>query len=193
MSDVGKRDVEVWNRYASDEDEVAALAAAIKEGQGLPTVPIAKPRSAVVKNVKVETQNVETFSVPSSRGERMAKRSEHILLKAFERHLELKGHLVTGREYQPPNTVSSLYCDLVDESDGVLYEAKGNGRRESVRMAIGQLLDYRRFESSSMKLAVLLPRRPNQDLINLIHSVPASVVWRTQGGFKTKKSPIANV
>ena len=74
-------------------------------------------------------------------------------------------------------------CDLVDETDHVLYEAKGDIRRSSVRMAIGQLLDYGRFEPSSMKLAVLLPRQPVQDIIELIRSVPATAVWQTKHGF----------
>ena len=80
-------------------------------------------------------------------------------------------------------SVSALVCDLVDETDHVLYEAKGDVRRNSIRMAIGQLLDYRRFESLLMSLAILLPRRPTQDLIELIHSVPVSAVWRTKDGF----------
>ena len=60
-------------------------------------------------------------------------------------------------------------------------------------MAIGQLLDYRRFEPSSMRLAVLLPRQPAQDLIELIHSVPASAVWRTKDGFASSQPPAASI
>lgn len=77
------------------------------------------------------------------------------------------------------------YCDLVDETDHVLYEAKGDILRTSVRMAIGQLFDYRRFEQPSPRLAVLLPCQPAPDLIELVHSVPASVVWRTEDGFES--------
>ena len=90
---------------------------------------------------------------------------------------------MTRHKYQLHGSVTPLACDLVDETNHVLFEAKGDVRRASVRMAIGQLLDYRRFEPISMELAILLPRRPAQDIIELIHSVPASAVWRTKDGF----------
>ena len=77
-----------------------------------------------------------------------------------------------------PGSGPALVCDLVDEVDHVLYEAKGDVRRTSVRMAIGQLLDYRRFEPSGMSLAILLPREPARDLIELILSVPASAMFK---------------
>jgi hypothetical protein len=43
-------------------------------------------------------------------------------------------------------------------------------------MAIGQLLDYALLEPRRPELAVLLPDRPSDDLIELILSVPAKVV-----------------
>ena len=90
---------------------------------------------------------------------------------------------MTRHKYRPHDSAAALVCDLVDETDHVLYEAKGDIRRSSVRMAIGQLIDYRRFEPPSMSLAILLPRQPAQDLIELIRSIPASAVWRTKSGF----------
>ena len=87
------------------------------------------------------------------------------------------------------DSAPSLVCDLVDETDSMLYEAKGDVQRTSLRMAIGQLLDYRRLESNSMNLAILLPRQPAQDLIELIHSVPGAAVWRTKDGFASAQSP----
>ena len=89
--------------------------------------------------------------------------------------------------------IPALVCDLVDETDRVLYEAKGDVRRTSVRMAIGQLLDYRRFEPASTSLAILLPRQPAKDLIELIGSVHASVVWRTIKGFENSQPSASNI
>lgn len=180
-SNFARGDADVWDRYASDEDALAATVAAIKELSGLPTEPPAQPPR--VSRVSVEAQHVEQFRVAVPGQDIEATRREQSLVLAYVEHLENQGHKVTRGKYRPDGSDSVLASDLVDETDGVLYEAKGDVRRASVRMAIGQLLDYRRFEPPSMSMAVLLPRKPAQDLINLIHTVPASVVWRTTDGF----------
>ena len=183
MTSVGKLDSEVWNRYASDEDALAEVASAIRERGGLPAVQLAEPTRARVAEVAVEAQHVEQFQIPVPGQVVEATRREQSLVLAYGHHLKSQGRRVTRHRYQLYGFVPPLVCDLVDETDHVLYEAKGDVRRTSVRMAIGQLLDYRRFEPPWMKLAILLPRQPAQDIIRLIHSVPASAVWRTKDGF----------
>ena len=192
MSRGGKRDTEVWNRYASDEDTLAATAAAIKGGHGLQALKHAEPNYDHVVKVEVESQHVEQFqvSVPDQIIE--ATRREQSLVLAYVDYLKGLGHSVTRHRY-PQGSVPSLVCDLVDETANVLCEAKGDVRRTSVRMAIGQIFDYRRFEPPSMRLAILLPRRPAQDLVWLIHSVPATVVWRTKNGFASVQPPTNSV
>lgn len=183
MTQYGKRDAGVWEHYASDEDALAEAAAAIREGaqQQQPAEPAA-PR---VGETAVETQRVERFPVAARRQVVEAERREQRLVLAFQDHLvEAQGHAVTKHLYWLPGSTSPLACDLVDKTDGVLYEAKGDIKRTSVRMAIGQLLDYRRFEPATMGLAVLLPRKPPPDLVKLIRSVPAAAVWRTRDGFE---------
>ena len=183
MTRGGKRDLEVWERYASDEDVLAATASAIREGLGLLAVHHVQPARAQVTEVSVEAQHVEQFQVSVQDKVIEATRREQSLVLAFAEHLGNQGHRVTRHWYRPGGPVPPLVCDLVDETDHVLYEAKGDIRRASVRMAIGQLFDYRRFEPASTSLAVLLPRQPAPDVIDLIRSVPASVVWRTMDGF----------
>ena len=189
MTSYSKLDAEVWHRYESRRDALAADASAIREGRELPAVPPVGPARAQVAAVTVEAQHVERFrfSIPDRVIE--ATRSEQSLVLAFTAHLESQGHMVTRHWYHPTGPVSPIVCDLVDETDHVLYEAKGNVERPSVRMAIGQLLDYCRFESTPPRLAVLLPQEPARDLIELIHSVDASVVWRTGDGFEREEPP----
>ncbi len=62
---------------------------------------------------------------------------------------------------------ASLYSDLADTGAGVLYEAKGSSERMSVRLALGQVLDYGRFIDDA-QLAVLLPEPPAADLVELL-------------------------
>ena len=189
LSHYGKLDAEVWDRYESEKDALAAAASAIREGLGLPAIHPVGPARAQVAEVSVEAQHVEHFQVSVMGKVIEATRREQGLVLAFLKHLERQGHRVTRHTYPPVSPIHPLVCDLVDETDHVLYEAKGDVRRTSVRMAIGQLFDYRRFESPPPGLAVLLPRQPTRDLIALIHSVPASVVWRTKDGFARKEPP----
>jgi hypothetical protein len=72
-----------------------------------------------------------------------------------------------------------MFCDVYEEKRNNLVEAKGSCSRESVRMAIGQLADYGRFETSRPARAVLLPERPRQDLEELLRSV--GVFCRVEG------------
>ncbi len=184
MTRGGKRDIEVWERYALDEDILAATASAIREGHGLSAVHPVEPTPVSVTDAEIEAQHIEQFRV-SVRGRVIdASRREQSLVLAFAQHLKNQGHTVMRRWYHPGGSIPPLVCDLVDETDHVLYEAKGDVRRTSVRMAIGQLFDYRRFEPPSTGVAVLLPREPARDVIDLIRSVPASVVWRTEDGFE---------
>ena len=192
LTQVARGDREVWNRYASDEDELAAATTAVRKGYGLPAEPTTESaESDRFVEVDVETQHVEQFRVTVPHQDRMATQSELTLVEAFRDYLQSKGRRVTKHAYPLHGSSYPLSCDLVDRTDHVLYEAKGDVLRTSVRMAIGQLFDYRRFEDPQVRLAVLLPRKPAQDLIDLIHTVPASAVWRTEGGFESDHPSVA--
>ena len=183
----GKRDADVWNRYASDEDTLTEAVTAIKEGRQPRTERPAEPTSPRVIRAEVEAQHVERFQVSFPDQVIEASRREQTLVLTYRHYLESQDHIVERHLYPLPRTVTPLASDLVDETAQVLYEAKGDVRRASVRMAIGQLLDYCRFEPPSMRLAVLLPRKPALDLMELIHSVPAAAVWRTTDGFASSQ------
>ena len=189
MTRGGKRDSEVWKRYASDEDMLAEVATEIREGRKLPSPTAKLDESARPHIVEVEAQHVEQFQVSIPSQEIESTRREQSLVLKYVYHLSNLGHRVTRHRYSLQGVRPSLVCDLVDETDRVLYEAKGDVRRTSVRMAIGQILDYSRFESPSMRLAILLPRKPAQDLVELIRSVPATAVWRTVDGFASVQPP----
>jgi len=87
------------------------------------------------------------------------------LVSRFQTFLESHGHTVERYRIRTPAGV--LYTDLADTSNAVLYEAKADADRMSVRLALGQVLDYGRYVQGT-KLAVLLPGRPSADLIELL-------------------------
>jgi hypothetical protein len=66
---------------------------------------------------------------------------------------------------------------FVDHTANVLYEAKATADRPKIRMAIGQLLDYRRFIATDPALRVLVPVRPADDICQLLSSLGIGVTW----------------
>jgi hypothetical protein len=84
---------------------------------------------------------------------------------------------------------SKLFVDLFDMTHWQLIEAKATTSREAIRMAIGQLRDYKRYYSGRHpSLAVLLPSRPTKSCIKLLTDNRIAATWRTSGGrFTTRR------
>lgn len=103
------------------------------------------------------------------------QRREAALVGSLRNALVKRDHEVHRQQITPAGQASPIYTDLFDATDNVLYEAKSDNSRESIRMAIGQLLDYRRFLSPEPRLAVLLPSQPARDLQALLRSVDVQI------------------
>jgi hypothetical protein len=93
-----------------------------------------------------------------------------------------------------PKGEGALVVDGYDEIQHLLIEAKSSTSRQDVRMAIGQLLDYKRFIDPTPDLAVLLPDVPRPEITRLCDSVDIAVVWRSHGGeFRDSRNGIHSV
>jgi hypothetical protein len=51
-------------------------------------------------------------------------------------------------------------------------------------MALGQLMDYRRFVQNA-RCVLLLPENPRRDLLELIRSANVGLYWQEADGFKS--------
>lgn len=133
---------------------------------------------AGVEDVPVEERWTEkAFVAPTRRGDE-AQRREQDLLQAFHDHLLKQGHEVSRLKIVPEDEAKPLFADLFDRTTNTLFEAKGSVERGAIRMAVGQLLDYRRFVDPPPRLAVLLPSEPRCDLRALLASAGVEIVWR---------------
>ncbi|MFG2717161.1 restriction endonuclease [Streptomyces sp. NPDC048416] len=152
---------------------------------GLVASPSPAP-STVVQDVEVEQHNVEQMIVNPSGEPRRADRREAMLVKKYREYLESQGHTVTRQKIVPAGEVKPLYTDLYDATDKLLIEAKANATREAIRMAIGQLFDYRRLLTPRPDIALLLPSKPRPDLLKLCHAaeVAAQVIWPEGNEYK---------
>ena len=92
-------------------------------------------------------------------------------------------------DHQPWQSRSHPRYDANREpSAHLLLEAKGSVRRNDIRMAIGQLLDYQRLMGEPVTLAVLLPEYPAVDIVVLLHSLRITVIWPSSDRFQERSS-----
>ncbi|WP_124778934.1 MULTISPECIES: hypothetical protein [Micromonospora] len=89
--------------------------------------------------------------------------------------------LVPRHRISIPGSKGYLFTDVFDALTFELIEAKSSASRNSVRLAIGQLLDYARFVSYR-RLAVLLPSLPDDDLCDLLTSLGIACIYEAASG-----------
>ncbi len=130
-----------------------------------------------VSEVAVENRWTEKSFVNPSAEEYEAERREQALVLALEAYLRRLGHEAARLKIVPPGERRPIFCDLYDKTGGVLIEAKGTVAREALRMAIGQLYDYRRFAPPETRIAVLIPEEPRSDLLALLETAGVHPIW----------------
>lgn len=137
-------------------------------------------------DVPVEQQETEKAYVNPSREPFESERREQKLVLALEAHLVALGHEVSRQRLLPPGEARPIITDLFDATTGTLIEAKGSVERNAVRMAIGQLCDYRRFFAAGEieHVAALFPTEPRADLANLLSEQGIVVIHQTEKGFE---------
>ncbi len=106
--------------------------------------PVALPKQsgAKVKNTEQHHTTATTADIPA--GQRKVLRREGELVKGYVEYLAAAGHKTHSFQITVEGESAALTPDLYDATEHVLYEAKGLTTRSNVRMAIGQLADYRR-------------------------------------------------
>ena len=151
--------------------------------QQLPVAP--EPDAGHTRRTAVEAISGTTF-VQSGSAPRIASRKEASMVQRFQSWLNAEGHQTFRHSIRPPKELQEIWTDIYDETAGVLYEAKASGIRSDVRMAIGQLLDYRRFVEPTPQLALLVPSIPSDDLLDLLRSVNIGcMVEMVDGSFES--------
>ena len=73
--------------------------------------------------------------------------------------------------------------DVYVKELNLLIEAKGSSDRGAFRMAIGQLIDFRRFMKKP-RCAILLPLKPDHDILQLAKAENIGVIWSTDNDFR---------
>jgi hypothetical protein len=137
-------------------------------------------------DVPIEQQHTERAFVSPSREPYEAERREQRLVLELETYLRRRDHEVSRQRMVPPGEARPLFTDLFDATTGTLVEAKGTVERNAIRMAIGQLADYKRFleDGQPRNLAVLVPSQPRSDLCELLASQGIELIYPGNDGFE---------
>ncbi|WP_367323529.1 hypothetical protein [Streptomyces sp. HUAS ZL42] len=148
--------------------------------------PVALPKQSGAKVKRTEQHSTAETVADIPAGQRKVLRREGELVKAFVAHLTAAGHKTHSFQITIEGEPGALTPDLYDATDHALYEAKGLTTRANVRMAIGQLADYRRHIPGrrELRVAVLLPSEPTEDVKDLLGEEYVELVYQTDdGGF----------
>jgi hypothetical protein len=186
MQSFGALDRIVFEEFFGRWDELRIEAASIAAATDIASADLVKDargRYLLARDAPVDGGGAAEYEAGAGAGGARS-RSEARLVEAYAEHLTVRGHTVTGRHYLVEGEARVLRADLFIRDQDVLVEAKASDARHAVRMAIGQLADYRRFEPTEPSLAVLLPKRPIPDLERLLRGLDIGLVWPTKSGFK---------
>lgn len=117
------------------------------------------------------------YEVRNTKEKSKATKIEAGLVESYEYWLEKKGRKLRTIRYN-----GRLQCDRYEEEPRNLIEAKAYTSRENIRMAVGQLLDYAFLGRKDKALrnpnkAILLPKRPHDDLVKWLKNLHISIIW----------------
>lgn len=139
------------------------------------------PAEPFAVEVPTEINSAQFFETAGSAGQVAVRRESELVTNFIASQ--------SGREFSRwaitlPTERTRLLTDVYDEKDHVLYEAKAIGGRSDVRMAVGQLYDYRRhIDVDRLRCSVLLPKRPSADLRDLLVDAGLGLVFREDNAF----------
>ena len=153
------------------------------------TAPVRVPRSQPATEPKAPFQvplEVDRTYVSARRASEAAttRRREAELTSMFNSWLAMQGRSA-NRWAIPIDSGAALLTDYYTDDDNTLFEAKASSSRNDVRMAIGQLHDYRHnLGVVSLRCALLLPDEPAPDLVDMLRSIGFGCVVRAGTGFR---------
>lgn len=111
---------------------------------------------------------------------RVARKREAALVRDYKKWLGDSGRVVEQVAY------GRFVCDAHEKARNNLIEAKSSIGREYIRMAVGQLFDYAflgKKELVTPNMAILLPKKPEQDIVDWLEGLKISVIWKQRKEF----------
>ncbi len=140
------------------------------------------------RRIQVEAAHVVEYAVETASNRTAVRREQQLVLR-YEEFMGAREFTLSRYEYQIDGR--RLYSDLYVDDHDILVEAKAKNDRAALRLAVGQLLDYRRFHEKRPALAVLLPAEPEPDMKAFLASVDVDLVWEApDAGYFKSMNPV---
>lgn len=120
------------------------------------------------------------YLVVTKREARLATKAETKLLHDYASHLGGKDLELNWCRW------GNLQCDAYEKVRNNLIEAKASCKREHIRMAVGELLDYAflgRQEFGRPNMAILLPQKPSLRSFKWLVDLKIYFVWKEKDVF----------
>lgn len=177
MRSYGALDLVVFEEFFGRWEDVQREAESIWAARGFAQASMVKDERGaylVARDAPLEGGDIAEYESSAGPGGVRA-RGEAALVRAYGEYLTDHGHRVSGRHYVVEGESRPLRADLMVKDLNVLVEAKATDARHAIRMAIGQLHDYQRFEPTAPELAVLVPKEPMCDLRQLLDGVAIEI------------------
>lgn len=143
--------------------------------KGMPT-----RQNAATTLASLPHNNQLEYEVRTRSSVRRARKIEAQLLLRYQAWLRQQDRELVTIRYR------NITCDAYETKRRNLIEAKCSADREYARMAVGQLLDYAFQGRKSLgrpNLAILLPTKPNQGVIDWLLDLRIGVVWEQNESF----------
>ena len=107
------------------------------------------------------------------------------LIDELKLYLMRQGHEVKRLVYRPSGEIKPILNDLYIEAKGFdcLYQISPRLTRESIRIALGECLDFTRFTDA--KAYIVTKNEPREDLVKLCLSQNVGVIFKLDGEFRT--------
>lgn len=126
-------------------------------------------QTPTVKVAPIEQIRAEQTSARAATDAVAVSRDEVLLVTRFEEWALAKGRTIGRVEFRTSDG-ERLVADAYEPRRRLLIEAKASYARPFIRMAIGQLLDYRLQLGIEAPMAVLLPKQPPPSIVDLLKS-----------------------
>ncbi|MFJ4519465.1 hypothetical protein ACIP4Y_00670 [Streptomyces sp. NPDC088810] len=171
-----------YQRLPQDLIRPAAKTKALRVLATVAATKLPEPKTTTAKKV-APRQKRAAESRRAAQPSLIAELRQSTLRNDYLEELTRKGHDVSAYQIKIAGTTTILTTDLYDATEHELYSVRGEGSREEVRIAVGQLKDYVRHIEPRPRLAVLLPDKPQDDLLDLLHTEGISAIYPGDHGY----------
>jgi hypothetical protein len=135
----------------------------------------ADPDTPVPEELLLEAADVDQYARQRPDEPPHAVRREAQMVLRYSAWLASRGDEAVRHRIPIPGG-GYMFTDVYAKGSQELIEAKASAGRVYVRAGLGQVLDYSRFLKHRGK-ALLLPTRPSDDLIELLHDHGVGAIW----------------